>query len=86
MDEIPMPLKNLYLTIPVGETVRDFLVLGTVGRLLDLLPDFRVVILSPAYNVPEFLALCPKDERVVARRVSHRSIKLMASLRCNFLL
>lgn len=64
-----MPLKNLYLTIPVGETVRDFLVLGTVGRLLDLLPDFRVVILSPSYNVPEFLALCPKDERVVARRM-----------------
>ena len=43
-----MPLKNLYLTIPVGETVRDFLVLGTVGRLLDLLPDFRIVILSPS--------------------------------------
>ena len=69
MDEIPMPLKNLYLTIPVGQSVRDFLVLGTVDRLLGLLPDFRIVILSPSYNVPEFLALCPKHERAVARRM-----------------
>lgn len=64
-----MSLKNLYLTIPVGQSVRDFLILGTVDRLLDLLPDFRVVILSPSYNVPEFLGLCPKHERAVVRRM-----------------
>ena len=62
-------MKNLYVTIPVGQSVRDFLILGTVDRLLDLLPDFRVVILSPSYNVPEFLDLCPKHERAVVRRM-----------------
>lgn len=64
-----MALKNIYLTLPVGETVRDHLVLGTAGRLLDLLPDSRIVLLSPSHNVPEFLAICPKDERVVTRRM-----------------
>ncbi len=62
-------MKNLYLTIPVGQSVRDMLILGTVDRLLDLLPDFRVVILSPSYNVPEFLDLCPKHNRAVVRRM-----------------
>jgi hypothetical protein len=62
-------LKNVYLTIPVGQSVRDFLIMGTVDRLLDLLPDFRVVILSPSYNVPEFLELCPKHERAWVRRM-----------------
>jgi hypothetical protein len=64
-----MVLKNLYVTVPVGQSVRDFLILGTVGRLLDSLPDFRVVILSPSYNVPDFLDLCPKHERAVVRRM-----------------
>lgn len=64
-----MALKNLYLTIPVGQSVRDFLILGTVDKLLDLLPDHRIVILSPSYNVPEFLDLCPKHERGVVRRM-----------------
>ena len=64
-----MSLKNVYLTVPVGESVRDYLILGTVRRLLDLLPDFRIVLLTPAYNVPEFLALCPKDERLLVRRM-----------------
>jgi hypothetical protein len=62
-------MKNLYLTIPVGQSVRDFLILGTVDRLLDLLPDFRIVLLTPSYNVPEFLALCPKHERLFVRRM-----------------
>lgn len=63
-----MSLRNLYLTIPVGQSVRDILILGTADRLLDCLPDFRVVILSPSYKVPEFLELCPKHERAVVRR------------------
>lgn len=67
--KITMSLRNLYLTVPVGQSVRDFLILGTVDRLLDLLPDFRIVILSPSYNVPEFLNLRPKDERAVMRRM-----------------
>lgn len=62
-------MKNLYLTIPVGQSVRDYLIVPTVARLLDLLPDFRIVLLTPAYNVPEFLELCPKDERVMVRRM-----------------
>ncbi len=64
-----MPLKNLYLTIPVGQSVRDFLILGTVERLIDLLPDFRIVLLSPSYNVAEFLEQCPKHKRIVVRRM-----------------
>ncbi len=64
-----MNLKNLYLTIPVGQSVRDFLIVPTVSRLLDLLPDFRIILLTPSYNVPEFLALCPKDERLLVRRM-----------------
>ena len=62
-------MKNLYLTIPVGQSVRDFLVVPTVARLLELLPEFRIVILSPAYNVPDFRAYCPQDDRLVIRRM-----------------
>lgn len=62
-------MKNLYLTVPVGQSVRDFLVLGLTARLLDRLPDFRTVLLTPAYNVPEFLELCPKDDRLLIRRM-----------------
>src|SRR5688500_18084948 len=62
-------IQNLYLTVPVGQSVRDFLILGVIDRLLDLLPDYRVVILSPSYNVPEFIELCPKHERAVVRRM-----------------
>jgi hypothetical protein len=64
-----MPLQNLYITIPVGQSVRDFLILGTVHRLLDLLPDFHIVVLTPSYNIPEFLELCPKHERFLVRRM-----------------
>jgi hypothetical protein len=64
-----MSLKNLYLTIPVGQSIRDYLVLGIVQRLLALLSDFRIVLLTPSYNVPEFRELCPKDERLVIRRM-----------------
>lgn len=64
-----MPLRNLYLTIPVGQSVRDCLILGVVDHLLNLLPDFRIVILSPSYNVPEFLELCPKHPRAAVRRM-----------------
>ena len=62
-------MKNVYVTIPIGQSVRDMLILGTVDRLLDLLPGFRIVILSPSYNVREFLDLCPKDDRAVVRRM-----------------
>jgi hypothetical protein len=65
-------LKNLYLTIPVGQSVRDFLVLGIVKRLLDLLPNFRIVLLTPSYNVPEFQEICPNHARVVLRRMELR--------------
>lgn len=64
-----MDLKNLYLTIPVGQSVRDFLIVPTVSRLLDLLPNFRIILLTPSYNVPEFVALCPKSERLAVRRM-----------------
>jgi hypothetical protein len=64
-----MPLKNLYLAIPVGQSVRDFLTLGIVTRLLEFLPQFRIVILTPAYNVPEFVKLCGSHERLMLRRM-----------------
>ncbi len=64
-----MTLKNAYLTIPVGESIRDYLVLGIVSKLLVLLPDFRIVILTPSYNVPTFRDLCPRDDRLVLRRM-----------------
>jgi len=76
-----MSLNNVYLTVPVGESVRDYLILGTVRYLLDLLQGFRVVLLTPAYNVPEFLDLCPKDERLLIRRmefpIANRNNRLM---------
>lgn len=62
-------LKNLYLTIPVGQSVRDFLIVPTVKRLLDLLPDFRIVILTPAHNVPELFEVCPMHDRLTVRRM-----------------
>jgi hypothetical protein len=64
-----MTVKNLYLTIPVGQSVRDFLLLGVAARILELLPDFRLVLLTPSYNVPAFLELCPKHERLLVRRM-----------------
>jgi len=65
-------MKNLYLTIPVGQSVRDYLIVGTVQRLLDLLPDFRIVLLTPSYNVPDFLKLCPQHPRLLVRRMEIR--------------
>ena len=67
-----MNLKNLYLTIPVGQSVRDFLIVETVAQLLDLLPDFRIVLLTPSYNVSDFQELCPKHERLLVRRMELR--------------
>lgn len=66
-------MKNLYLTIPVGQSVRDYLHVETAARLLDLLPDFRIVLLTPSYNVQDFLALVPKHERMLVRRMEIRS-------------
>jgi len=64
-----MSLGNIYVTVPVGQSVRDFLIVGTVSRLVDMIEDFRVVILTPSYNVQDFLDLCPKHERVLVRRM-----------------
>ncbi|MBN1202576.1 MAG: CDP-glycerol glycerophosphotransferase family protein [Anaerolineae bacterium] len=59
---------NLFLTIPQGQCVRDFLTLGVVEYLQELLPDWEIVILSPAYNIPAFLDLIPEN-RVHVRRM-----------------
>ena len=59
---------TIFLTVPEGASLRDFLVLGVVDRLLDLLPEAQLVLLSPAYAAPEFLEICPK-ERVQVRRM-----------------
>jgi hypothetical protein len=64
-----MALKNLYLTVPVGQSVRDFLVLGIVQKLLDLLPKFQIVLLTPAHNVPDFAEVCPRSPRLLIRRM-----------------
>lgn len=59
---------NIFLTIPQGQCIRDFLILGIVDRLLALLPDCQVVILTPAYKVRAFLNMCPPG-RVHVRRM-----------------
>jgi hypothetical protein len=64
-----MALKNLYVTVPIGQSVRDFISLGIVTRLLDILVDFRVVIVTPAYNVPQFGELCGSHDRLALRRM-----------------
>ncbi len=58
-------MKNIYLTITEGRIVRDILRLGTLDALLSF-NDVRVIILTPAYRVPEFLDEFDK-ERVVIR-------------------
>jgi len=64
-----MDLKNLYVTLPVGQSVRDYLISGFLSRLLDRLPNFRIIALTPSYKVPEFLDLCPKHDRFLVRRM-----------------
>jgi hypothetical protein len=59
---------NIFITIPVGQSVRDFLVLGVLDRLLAELPESHVVLLTPAHKVPEFQELCPR-ERVKIRQM-----------------
>lgn len=56
-------MKNIYLCINRGRRVRDLLRLGMLDTLLSL-PDIRVVLLSPAYRVPEFLSEFESDTLV----------------------
>lgn len=57
-------MKNIYLTVTEGRIVRDVLRLGTLDALLAY-KDIRVVILTPAYRVPEFLNEFSKERVVV---------------------
>jgi len=59
---------NIFLTIPQGQCIRDFLILGIVDHLLELLPDCQIVILTPAYKVHSFLDMCSRS-RVRVRRM-----------------
>ena len=61
-------MKTVFITIPVGQSVRDFLVLdGIKDILVKSKGKFNVVVLSPAYNVPSFTKLCEANG-VLARR------------------
>lgn len=59
---------HIFLTIPQGQCIRDFLFLGIVQHILDLLPNSAIVLLTPAHKVPRFAALCPHD-RIHIRRM-----------------
>ncbi len=59
---------NIFITISQGQSIRDFLIIPTIRKVLSLQPEATVVILSPAHAVPQFLEFC-QHERVVVRRM-----------------
>ena len=61
-------MKTVFITIPVGQSIRDFLVLDGIKDILAKSKGkLNVVVLSPAYNVPSFANLC-EASGVIARR------------------
>ena len=60
-------MYNIYLTFVQGNGVRDLLRLGMLDHLLELAPNARVVLLTPAWAVREFHEEFGR-ERVVIRR------------------
>lgn len=63
------PLRNVYLLISEGNIVRDLLRLGMLDLFLEMRPDCRVIILTPAYNVPEFRAEFLRDRVMIERHL-----------------
>ena len=53
--------RRIFLSIPLGIVVRDFLRLGTLDALLAADPSLEVVLLTPARLVPEFRAEFSRD-------------------------
>ena len=60
-------MRNVYLSFVQGNSVRDLLRLGMLDHLLEVGPDLRIVLLSPAYAVREFREEF-EQERVILRR------------------
>lgn len=52
-------MKKVFITIPVGQSFRDFLILGGIKNLLTSSQGkVEIYLLTPAHNVPEFQAYC----------------------------
>jgi hypothetical protein len=60
-------MRSVYIVISQGNTYRDMVRLGMLRHLLDTNPDLRVVLLTQAYAVPEFLEEV-RHERVLVLR------------------
>ncbi len=64
---------NIWFTFPIGQSIRDHVHLGTVKELRRLLPEAKLIAMSPSYNVPEFIALCENYEMIPRRADSTTS-------------
>lgn len=61
-------MKNVFITIPVGQSIRDYLILDGIKDILDKSEGkINLIVLSPSYNVPSFISLC-KAKGVSVRR------------------
>jgi len=74
-------LHNVYLLISEGNIVRDLLRLGMLDIFLDMQPDCRVIILTPAYAVPEFRAEFLRDRVMIERHLRWEPSSLLLSMR-----
>ncbi len=74
---------NIFFTFPICQSIRDHIHLGTIRALRELMPELNIIALSPAYNVPEFIALCEKykliprrSENTTSARENERLVRL----------
>lgn len=61
--------KNLIVTLPIGQSVRDFVILGIGKLLLDKDPDLTICYLTPSYNTEMFQNLIKDEPRMKAFRL-----------------
>jgi hypothetical protein len=60
-------VRNVYLVVTQGNVYRDLIRLGMLRYLLDSAPDIRVLLLTPAWAVPEVLKEVEHERVIVAR-------------------
>jgi hypothetical protein len=58
---------TVFITLPDGQSVRDFLVLPTIRFIRTAVTGLRVVALSPAHLIPGFREMCKSQDIVAAR-------------------
>jgi CDP-glycerol glycerophosphotransferase (TagB/SpsB family) len=61
---------TVYFSLPVGQSIRDFLDLGVIDCYIKQRPSDTIILLSPAYNVNEFIQKVNAENIVIERMES----------------